>query len=216
MSTTPTSSAWRERLASPLNWHLAGFAVLLALAIGLGIRLGLDWTATNARSNDVLLGKQLQLKTLQLETAPLAGIDGRVEQTRQQIDRFERKRIPPNYSSIDERINELEVASGVRLSRVQYTQRPPGSGLTEISVDTNINGEYPAIMKFINSVERDQTFFVIRTMSFTGMQGGQVGLRMELSTWLRAADAATSGLPAAPEAGSEAPAAPAAAGKEGE
>ena len=216
MSTTPTSSAWRERLASPLNWHLAGFAVLLALAIGLGIRLGLDWTATNARSNDVLLSKQLQLKTLQLETAPLAGIDGRVEQTRQQIDRFERKRIPPNYSSIDERINELEVASGVRLSRVQYTQRPPGSGLTEISVDTNINGEYPAIMKFINSIERDQTFFVIRTMSFTGMQGGQVGLRMELSTWLRAADAAASGLPAAPEAGSEAPAAPAAAGKEGE
>jgi len=216
MSEGATSSPRGERLRSPLTWHLAGFVVLLALAIGLGIRLGLDWAATNARSSDVLLGKQLQLKTLQLETAPLSGIDGRVEQTRQQIDRFERKRIPPNYSSIDERINELEVASGVRLSRVQYTQRPPGSGLTEISVDTNINGEYPAIMKFINSVERDQTFFVIRTMAFTGTQGGQVGLRMELSTWLRAADAAASGLPSAPEAGTEAPAAPAAPSKEGE
>ncbi len=216
MRTASTSSALRERLASPLTWHLAGFVILLALAIGLGVRLGLDWTATNAHSNDVLLSKQLQLKTLELQTAPLSGIDGRVEQTREQIERFERKRIPPNYSSIDERINELEIASGVRLSRVQYTQRPPGSGLTEISVDTNINGDYSAIMKFINSIERDQTLFVIRAMSFTGTQGGMVGLRMVLSTWLRTGDAAASGLPSAPEAGTETPAAPVAANKEGE
>ena len=216
MSTAPASSAWRERLVSPLTWHLVGFVLLLALAIGLGIRLGLDWTATNAHSNDVLLGKQMQLKALQLETAPLSGIDGRVQQTREQIERFEHKRIPPNYSSIDERINELEVASGVRLSRVQYTQRPPGSGLTEISVDTNINGDYSAIMKFINSIERDQTLFVIRAMAFTGTQGGQVGLRMQLSTWLRAADAAASGLPPTPEPGEPAPAPSPTAGKEGE
>ena len=77
MSEASTSTALRERLKSPLTWHLAGFAILLALAIGLGVRLGLDWTATNSRSNDVLLGKQLQLKTLQLQTAPLSGIDGR-------------------------------------------------------------------------------------------------------------------------------------------
>jgi len=216
MSETPASSTWRERLASPLTWHLAGFVILLALAIGLGVRLGLDWTATNAHSSDVLLSKQIQLKTLQLETAPLAGIDGRVEQTRKQIERFELKRIPPNYSSIDERISELEVASGVRLSRVQYTQRPPGPGLTEISVDTNLTGDYPAIMRFVNSIERDQTFFVIRAMSFTGQQGGIVGLRMVLSTWLRAADAAASGLPATPEPGDQPPAASPAANKEGE
>jgi len=214
MSATPASSVWRERLASPLTWHLAGFVILLALAIGLGIRLGFDWAATNAHSNSVLLGKQLQLKTLQLETAPLSGIDGRVEQTREQIEGFELKRIPPNYSSIDERINELEVASGVRLSRVQYTQRAPGAGLTEISVDTNINGEYPAIMKFINSIERDPTFFVIRAMAFTGTQGGSVGLRMQLSTWLRDADAAASGLPSTPQSSDQAPAP--AASKEGE
>jgi type IV pilus assembly protein PilO len=218
MSTEATSTTWRERLASPLTWHLAGFFVLLALAIGLGIRLGFDWTATDSHSSDVLAGKQVQLRALEYETAPLRGIDGRVDQTRHEIDKFEQKRIPPNYSSIDERIDELEVSSGVHLTRVQYTQRKPVSGLTEITVDTNLTGDYKSIMRFINAIERDPIFFVIRAMSFTGQQGGLVGLRMELSTWLRPADAEASGLPPTPEqndqSSGQAPAIP--AGKEGE
>jgi type IV pilus assembly protein PilO len=214
MSAEPASTTWRERLASLLTWHLVGFFVLLVLAVGLGIRLALDWTATDSHSTDVLAGKQIQLRALEFQTAPLRGIDGRVEQTRLEIDKFQEKRIPPTYSSIDERIDQLEVASGVHLTRVQYTQRKPDSGLTEITIDTNLTGDYPAIMRFVNSIERDPIFFVIRAMSFTGAQGGLVSLRMELSTWLRPADAEASGLPPTPEANNQAPAA--AAGKEGE
>ncbi|MFZ1940655.1 MAG: hypothetical protein WBA18_21090 [Terracidiphilus sp.] len=221
MSTAATSTTLRERLSSPLTWHLAGFVVLLVIAIALGIRLGFDWTATDAHANSVLTSKQLQLKALEIQTVPLRGIDGRVEKTREQIDHFQQKRIPPNYSSIDERIDELEVASGVHLTRVQYTQRPPGSGLTEITIDTNLAGDYPAIMRFVNGIERDPIFFVIRAMSFTGQQGGLVSLRMEVSTWLRPADAAASGLPPTPENSDQAPSASnsgsvSSPGKEGE
>jgi len=42
-----TPSLWRERLASPLTWHYAAFAVLLVAVIGLSIRFGLDWAATS-------------------------------------------------------------------------------------------------------------------------------------------------------------------------
>ena len=216
MSTTPTSTTLRERLTSPLTWHIVGFAILLVAAIILAIRLGLDWTATDSHSTNILAGKQVQLKALELQTAPLRGIDQRVEDTRLQLAKFEQKRIPPNYSSIDERINELEVASGVRLTRVQYTQGKPISGLTEISVDINLSGDYPAIMRFVNNIERNPIFFLIRTMSFTGAQAGLVNLRMQLSTWLRPADAAASGLPSTPEPGNEISGANPAAGKEGE
>ncbi len=103
----------------------------------------------------------------------------------------------------------------MRLSRVQYTQGKPGSDLTEISMDAGISGDYPAIMRFINSLERDQIFFIIRAMSLTGQQGGLVNLRLRVSTWLRPADAEASGLPSTPPSDDEPPAAPA-AGKEGE
>jgi len=189
---------WRERLTSPLTWHYAGFGVLLAVVIGLSVRLGLDWVATNGRSTDALAGKQVELKAMDMQTAPLRGLDKRVEEARGQIQAFYAKRIPPNYSSFATRIGELEVKSGVRLTRMQYTQGPPGADLTEVSLDAGISGAYPDIMRFVNSVERDQNFFVIRAMALAGQQEGQVNLRLRVSTWMRPADV-PSGLPATPD-----------------
>jgi Tfp pilus assembly protein PilO len=216
MSEERTSSTWREHLASPLTWHYAGFGVLLLLTIALAVRLGLDWTATNSHSNDVLAGKQVELKALDLQTAPLRGLDKRVEDTRAQMRAFYDKRIPPDYSSISARIGDLEVASGVRLTRVQYTQGKPGPELTEITMEAGISGEYPQIMRFVNSLERDQTFFLIRAMALTGQQGGQVNLRLSVSTWLRRADAEASGLAPTPQPGEAVAPGPAAGGKEDE
>jgi len=204
---------WRERLTSPLTWHYLAALVLLALAVTFGVRFGMDMVATSSGSSDALAGKQIELKALEMEIAPLNGLDKRVEQSRQQIKDFYSRRIPANYSSIAARIGELQVNAGVRLSRVQYTQGPPGNELTEITMDAGISGDYPQIMRFVNAVERDQTFFVIRAMSLTGQQGGLVNLRIRISTWMRPADAAATGLPPTPEPGT---AAAADAGKDGE
>jgi hypothetical protein len=196
-----TPSPWRERLTSPLTWHYAVFAVLLIAVIGLSIRFGLDWAATNTSSTDALAGKQVQLKALDMETAPLRGLDQRVDKSRAQMLAFYAKRIPPNYSSIATRVGELALKGPVRLTRVNYTQGPPGADFTEISLDAGITGDYPQIMRFVNGLERDQTFFVIRAMALTGQQGGLVNLRLRVSTWLRPADAQASGLPLTPQPG---------------
>jgi len=196
------SISWRERLVSPLSWHIAGVVLLLLITIGLAVCFGMDWAATNVNSASALAGKQVELKALKLENAPLSGLDSRVEKSSQQILAFYDKRIPRNYSSIAARIGEIQVKSGVRLSRVQYTQGASGSDLTEIQLDAGISGDYPQIMRFVNSLERDQSFFVIRAMSLTGQQGGLVNLRLRVSTWLRPADASASGLPATPSGGS--------------
>ena len=210
-----SSTPWRERLASPLAWHFAGAAVLLLITAGLAVRFGLDWVATNGASSGALAGKQVELKALELETDPLRGLDCRVEESRSRIQAFYDKRIPRNYSSIATRIGEIQVKSGVRLSRVQYTQGVAGSDLTEISMDAGISGDYPQIMRFVNGLERDPSFFVIRAMSLAGQQGGLVNLRLRVSTWLRPADAAASGLPATASAGNAAGGSPN-SGREGE
>jgi hypothetical protein len=191
-------TTWRERLVSPLFWHAVGFALLLLLVIGLTVRLGLDWAATSGGSANDLASKQFQLKALLLQTAPLRGLDSRIEDSRKQVRDFYSTRIPPSYSTIATRVGELQVKAGVRLSRVTYTQGPAGSGLAEISMDAGVSGDYPQIMRFVNALERDQNFFVIRAMALNGQQGGMVNLRLRVSTWLRSADAAASGLPSTP------------------
>jgi hypothetical protein len=99
---------------------------------------------------------------------------------------------------------------------VQYTQDPPGSDFTGITLDAGITGGYAEIMRFVNGLERDQTFFVIRAMSLTGQQGGTVNLRLKVSTWLRPADAAASGLPPTPDDDKPATSSDAPRGREGE
>lgn len=195
MTAQELSKKTRELLRSPLAWHIAATSTLLALALGLGVRWGLDWAATHGRRSDALADKQVQLKSLQIETDAQRGLDQRVEQTRTQLNNFYAHRVPPSYSTISGRIGELQVHSGVRLTRVQYSQGKPGDDLTEIVLDTTISGDYRSILHFVNAVERDPMFFVIRGMALTGQQGGTVNLRLLISTWLRPADAAASGLP---------------------
>ncbi|MGD0095750.1 MAG: hypothetical protein ABSB60_04605 [Terracidiphilus sp.] len=202
MSSSTSPALWRERLASPLTWHYVGFAILLVAVVVLSVRFGFDWAATSGSSASALADKQLQLKALNLQTAPLRGLDRRIVDSRAAMQAFYAKRIPPNYSSIDRRIGELGVKSGVRLSRVTYTQGKPGADLTEISLDAGITGDYSQIMHFTNDLERDQIFFVVRALTLTGQQGGSVNLRLLVSTWLRPADV-PAGLPQTPQAGDQ-------------
>jgi type IV pilus assembly protein PilO len=187
----------REQLSSPLTLHYIGVGVLAIIVLFLAVRLVLDWSATTSASTDALVNRQIELKTLEFQTAPLRGIDQRVVDSRKQIQSFYSERIPANYSSIAVQIGDLAVKSGVHISGLQYTQGATTGDLTEISMDARIGGEYPQIMHFVNGLERSHTFFVIRAMAFTGQQGGLVNLRLRVSTWLRPSDV-PSGLPPTP------------------
>jgi len=206
----------RERLASPLTWHMAGATVLLVVMIVLGTRFVLDWSAIRSGTADALASKQLELKAMEMQTAPLRGLDQRVVHSRELIKLFYENRIPGNYSSFATRIGELEVKSGVRSTRIGYSQGKPGPELTEIFLDANIVGDYPQIMHFINALERDKIFFVVRQMNLTGQQGGLVNLRLQVSTWMRNAAAAASGLPQAQPGKPQAPAGQTGTAGEGE
>jgi hypothetical protein len=151
--------------------------------------VGLDWRATSTSSQDAIATRQAELRLLQLQTAPLRGLDKKVEVSSKQIDGFYGKRIPPSWSAVLERLGELKTKGPVQLTRVQYTVAPGSGDLTEIRMDAGLSGDYPAIMRFINGLERSPTFFVIRAMALTGQQSGTVNLRLEFSTWLKPEDA---------------------------
>ncbi|MGB6191867.1 MAG: hypothetical protein WBF42_05320, partial [Terracidiphilus sp.] len=129
------SSTLRERTASPLMWHYVGLAALAVLVIGLAVRLGFD---LNGSSAETVASKEVRLKALNLQTAPLRGLDHRVAESRDQMQAFYDKRIPANYSSIASTLGELEVKSGVRLTRVLYAQGARDGDLTEISMDAGV------------------------------------------------------------------------------
>jgi len=206
----------RERLFSPVGLHAAGFCVLAIATILLGIRVGLDWRATSSSNLDAMAGRQAELRTMELQTAPLRGLDKKVDKSRAQIDEFYSRRIPPSYSAFLQRLGELKEKAPVQLTRVSYTQSPGSGDLTEIRMDAGVSGDYTAIMRFINGLERSQTFFIIRAMALTGQQSGTVNLRLQVSTWLRPADAAGWPVEDAPTSAPQTPAAPGNKARDGE
>ncbi len=188
---------WRERLASPLTWHMAGFAVLLIVLVVLATRFAFDWIAISSSSSEAYASKQVEVKAMEMQTAPLRGLDKRVAETRDQVKTFYSERLPVNYSSFAIPFGDLQVKSGVHVARIGYSQGKPGPDLTEIFIDSSLIGDYPQIMRFVNSLERSKIFFAVRQMNLTGQQGGLVNLRLQVSTCMLNDAAAASGLPKA-------------------
>lgn len=186
---------WQKRLFTPLNLHLAGLAAFLILNLFLGTRLILAWHTARGGSEEQMSAQRTELKTLNLENAPLRGLEAKIVLSRQAIKTFYDKRIPPSDSAIVAELGDLGVKNRVRLTRVQYTQAPAIPTLVEIRMDASLSGDYPSIMHFINDVERDKTFFVIDALGLSGQQGGMVNLRLRLSTFLP--PSAATGIPVA-------------------
>jgi hypothetical protein len=53
-------------------------------------------------------------------------------------------------------------------------------------MDASLSGDYRPLVLFVNGLERDKTFFLINGVTLTGQQSGTVGLRLRLTTYLRA------------------------------
>jgi hypothetical protein len=53
-------------------------------------------------------------------------------------------------------------------------------------MEAEFAGNYVALAKFINSLERDQVFFIINSVTLGGQQQGPVKLGVKLETYLKA------------------------------
>jgi hypothetical protein len=142
-----------------------------------------------------------------LQALPLRGIDAKVATSTKDADEFYADRLPYAYSEVVAELGRLTQKTNVHLANVQYAQAPVLTGdyaLTELHMDASVSGDYRPIVEFINSLERDKLFFLVKRINLSGQQTGMVNLRIPLVTYLRA--------PNAKEAASQPPAGTAPAG----
>jgi type IV pilus assembly protein PilO len=182
-----------------LNLHIAGVVLLLGLNLFLLTRLFFAWHAASSDQSADYESEHITYVQLQSQMSHLQGLPEKVNQARDDADKFYEKRIAPNYSTMLSELGKLETKNNVRLTRAQYTATPAINGLTELRIDASLSGEYTALMHFINDVERekDNVFFIVNALTLSGQQGGMVNLRLRMTTYLRS----SGGLP--PAAGDE-------------
>ena len=198
MTRSVTSQNISERsqaLLTRLNLYYAGVAVLVLVNLYLLIHIGFAWQAATSQNAAAVEQQTVAMKTAEIATKPLQGLDAKLAQATTESNEFYERRLPFADSDVIAELGTLANKQGVKLTRVQYLPSPVLSGstgaLTQLRIDASLSGDYRPLMLFINSLERDKMFFLVRGLTLTGEQGGTVGLRLGLVTYLRAPAGAT-------------------------
>ncbi len=114
----------------------------------------------------------------------MRGLPQKVATSKEQAAGFYEKRLPSDYSPFIGELGSLAQKDNVRISNVQYAQAPVSHDLAEVRMNASLSGDYTPVMRFINGLERDKMFFVINGLTLAGSQGGQVNLRLRLTTYI--------------------------------
>ena len=186
----PNISERARDLLTRLNIYYAGVATLALVNLYLLIHIGFAWRAANNQNAAAFEQQTVSMKTAEIATRPLQGLDAKLERATGQSNMFYEERLPLADSDVVAELGVLAKKQGVKLMRVQYVEAPvmaeSAGALTEIRMDASLSGDYRPLMLFINGLERDKMFFLVRGVTLTGEQGGTVGLRLGLATYLRA------------------------------
>jgi len=131
------------------------------------------------------LQTELNIKTRQV--APLKDLDKKIKGAHSQIVDFYENRFPAQDSQIPTEFGKLTAANGVTIEQVKYKVKEEGPGRLEpVEIEADLSGNYTSLAKFINALERDETFFIINSVTLGGEPQGAVKLNVKLETYLKA------------------------------
>jgi Tfp pilus assembly protein PilO len=131
------------------------------------------------------LWSELRRKTREVQ--PLTNLDQKVKTANQQITDFYQKRFPTRDSQIIAEFGKLASENGVAIEQGTYKVKDePVARLLPVEVEASLSGNYVSLAKFINALERDDTIFLIDSLTLGGEQNGPLKLQMKLETYLKA------------------------------
>jgi len=130
---------------------------------------------------------QTELNTKTKLVAPLQNLPHKVVLAGTQTQTFFKMRFPAQDSQIVTEFGKLAAANGVTIEQAKYPVKGDveGGKLQRVEMEADLAGNYIALAKFINAVERDQMFFIINSVTLGGEPQGQVKLNVKLETYLK-------------------------------
>jgi Tfp pilus assembly protein PilO len=106
-----------------------------------------------------------------------------------QCDDFFQQELRPmegGYSAISADLGSIAKDSGLQINSTRFKQKDIDKhGVEEISIGLSMEGPYPSLVSFINSLERSNNFYVLDSLTLDSAQGGTLRLNLELRTYFR-------------------------------
>jgi len=170
---------------------VAALGVIDLVLLGYLLWPGTSPSAKQERQNAL----QQQKMTLSREVTPLRGIDRKLTQTRQDVQKFYEQKVPGEFSQISQHLEKLVQENGVTTLGFHYSQDKTAdrekdkndlADVQRVQIDTTITGEYSKIAHFINALEQDRYVFIIDQITLNSAEGGStVSLQIKFETFLK-------------------------------
>jgi len=119
----------------------------------------------------------------------VAGLRASLPQAGKDCDAFYQQSFldsPTGYSQIESDLDGIATKAGVRISGFTFKQKElKDRGVTEIQITTNLDADYPAIIQFINGLERSKNFYLLDSLRLASATSGGIRLDLDLHTYFR-------------------------------
>jgi Tfp pilus assembly protein PilO len=173
-------------------WRLAiGSALVLVLALDLALagylwHMSSEQPAVLKAERDKL---ELQAKKLRADVDRGEKIRASLPQAGRDCDNFYQQSFRDSstgYSHIEADLGEIAAKSGVKISGISFKQREvKDRGVTEIQIAADLDADYPAMIQFINGLERSKDFYLLDGLHLTSASTGALKLDLALHTYFR-------------------------------
>ncbi|HTX13841.1 MAG TPA: GspMb/PilO family protein [Candidatus Baltobacteraceae bacterium] len=182
MTTNDNWQIWKR-------WAGAALALLLLVDIALAVFL---WNGSRqgpevlrAERNDLAL----QAKLLRADLRRGETIRASLPQVGQDCDTFYQHSFldaKTGYSQIESDLGAIAQKAGVRTPALSYKQAEvKGRGVTEISIKTSVDADYPSLIRFINGLERSNNFYLVDELHLASVSTGGIQLEIAMHTYFR-------------------------------
>lgn len=174
-------------------------AILLTLLALIVADIGLGAYSWNRASEQAA---QQELGMLQHNVNVLKADIGRAREIKREIpavqkdcEQFELALYPAasGYSSVNAELSAIAAKAGLRLEgRSFHPQEVKGRGLIAVEIGTSVNGNYRAIVNFLNGLQRSPTMYALESLSVRSDSqnpsgGGMLRVALHIKTYFRAA-----------------------------
>lgn len=178
------------------NWSALKKTITTALCLLLGADLALAFFLWHGgRQGPISQRAQLdhlvlQAKLLKADVQRGEKIRASLPQVGKDCDGFYHESFLPasaGYSAIVADLSEITQKAGLKTTGVTFQQKEmKDHGVTQISMKTTVEGDYPSIIQFINALERSNNFYLLDNLSLaSGGSTPGIKLNLELRTYFR-------------------------------
>jgi Type II secretion system (T2SS), protein M subtype b len=177
------------------NWQVWKRSVGVALGLLLLVDAALVaflWNGSRQGPNTLRAQRDqlsLQAKLLRADLKRGRAIQESLPQVGKDCDTFYDESfldVKTGYSQIESDLDSIAQKANVKTPALSFQQKSiEGRGVTEISIKTAVDADYPSVIRFINGLERSKNFYLIDDLHLASASTGTIQLEITMHTYFR-------------------------------